>query len=380
MTLDKNFVFHLVPDGPEPNLAIPGPLGVALRLHSMYPNSRILTSSTNQSGLDADSRISEAKIEIYPKLQYKSKLVTGLSIKLVKRFIFLPRKSLVHIHLSRSITTAILSLASLIRSDLTIIVQTHGSVKSSRHLGKKFFDFCFTRIFLGIAKYLIALQENEVSHLEKIGGQKAKIVIIPNSIAPLSADELLAINEYNSEKITVLFVGHLRPAKQVMTFLEVAKIEKYHYLDFKIAGPDGGDLGRLKEGLSNLRQRNVEYLGSLTWPELSKAYITSDIILSPALDAPFDLSFLDGVARGCIGVASREFNNWEVLQNAGVLISKDTSIQKLEDQLDRAINLLKQENFNRLLISESVIRSFGASRVIEKWIQIYSSELRISQI
>lgn len=375
MTFDKNFVFHLVPDGPEPNLAIPGPLGVSLRLHSMYPNSRILTSSINHTGLDADSRISEAEIEIYPKLQYKSKLVTGLSIKLVKSFIFLPRQSLVHIHLSRSITTAILSLASLIRSDLTIIVQTHGSVKSSRHLGKKFFDFCFTRILMIKATYLIALQENEAFHIEKIGGDKAKIVIIPNSIAPLSAYELLAIDEYNSEKITVLFVGHLRPAKQVMTFLEVAKIEKYHYLDFKIAGPDGGDLRKLKEELSKLRQRNVEYLGSLTWPELSKAYITSDIILSPALDAPFDLSFLDGVARGCIGVASREFNNWEILQNAGVLIAKDTSVQELGDQLDLAINLLKQWSFNRRLISESVINSFGASRVIEKWIQIYNSEL-----
>lgn len=369
--MDETRVTHIVPDGPESFLSIPGPLSVALRLVNISPDSHLLTSSTVPEQAFFDSRISSSKVSVYRKYQYRKRLVTGLSIGMIVKYLKLPKHSNIHLHYSRSITTALISLSSLLCSRTFSVVQTHGSVKYESSYLKRIFDYLFTRQIFKAADVIVALQENECIHLKKIGAQKSKIVVIPNCTLPLSVEEKRKLHRKYSSMPQVLFVGHLRPSKQVLRFFEIARLEKYSNLTFLIAGPDGGDLKKLLLSIRLGNHKNIHYVGSLEWEELSKVYCDSDIILSPALDAPFDLSFLDGLARGCIGIASKELNNWDELKNMGVLIAEDTDLRNLEAELDKAINIIRNGNPKARDLSEEIERVYGQEVISRRWIDLY---------
>ncbi len=369
--MDEIRVTHIVPDGPESFLSIPGPLSVALRLVNVFAESHLITSSTVPEQAFVDSRISSSKVSVYRKYQYRKRLVTGLSIGMIVRYLRLPKHSNIHLHYSRSISTALISLSSLLSSRTFSIVQTHGSVKYQSSFLKSIFDYLFTRQIFKAADVIVALQENECAHLKKIGAQKSKIVVIPNCTLPLSIEEKNKLGRKYSSTPQVLFVGHLRPSKQVLRFFELASLEKYSNLKFLIAGPDGGDLKRLLLSIRLGNHKNIHYAGSLEWKELSKVYCESDIILSPALDAPFDLSFLDGLARGCIGIASKEFNNWGELKDLGVLIAEDTDLRSLEAELDKAVNMIRKGNPNPRDLSAEIERVYGQEVISRRWINLY---------
>jgi glycosyltransferase involved in cell wall biosynthesis len=369
--MDEIKVIHVVPDGPESYLSIPGPLSVALRLVNFFPNSQLITSSTDFEKALLDSRITFSNVSVHRKYQYRNRLATGFSIGLIWRYLHLPKGSILHLHYSRSISTAIISICSLVNRKSFSVVQTHGSVKSGKSFLKKVFDYFFTRQIFRTADLIVALQENEREHLERIGADTSKLVVIPNSILPLSANEREKLDRAYSLRPQILFVGHLRPSKQVLRFFEIASLEKYSHCNFRIAGPDGGDLKNLMSNITLSNQTNTQYLGSLEWNELSRVYCDSDIILSPALDAPFDLSFLDGVARGCIGIASKEFNNWEELERIGVLIAENTGLDSLEFQLDKALHMINEEILRPRECSEAIDRVYGQEVISRRWNAVY---------
>lgn len=375
-TLKDSTVFHFVPDGPESFLSIPGPLGVALRLIDFFPNSQLITSSKEFKKTILDSRIPVSKIAIYRKFQYRKRLATGFSFGFLFRFLRLSTESTLHLHYSRSISTALISLLSRARNQSINVVQTHGSVKFGTNALKKIFDYLFTRQIFKKADVIVALQENERNHLQSIGADKSKIIVIPNSTYPLSDFETERLSRKFSKHPNVLFVGHLRPSKQVLRFFEIASLSKFSHCNFLIAGPDGGDLKELKLNIQRAIRKNIQYLGSLEWDELSAVYCESDVILSPALDAPFDLSFLDGVSRGCIGVASKEFNNWSVLKSLGILIAEDTSVTSLEQELGRALDMMREGSVNRHKIHESIDSVFGPKVISKQWKDLYG-EIRL---
>lgn len=370
--MDQIRVFHFVPDGPESFLSLPGPLSVAIRLINFFPNSQLVTSSTDVKQNLSDSRIPVSKISLFRKFQYKKRLVTGFSIGFILKFARLPSESVVHLHYSRSVSTAVISLYCSVSKKSLSVVQTHGSVKFGTNFWKRIFDYFVTRRLFKKANIIVALQENERNHLERIGADSKKIAIIPNSILPLSDNEREKLSRTYSLRPQVIFVGHLRPSKQVLRFLEVATLEKYSHCNFLIAGPDGGDLKTLLAHIHAGNKNNIQYLGSLQWEELSNLYCESDVILSPALDAPFELSFLDGVARGCIGIASQEFNNWVELKQIGILIAEDTGLRSLETQLDAALEIISKGILTPRNCNESVEKVYGPEAIWDRWNTLYS--------
>lgn len=366
-------VHHFVPDGPESYLAIPGPLGVALRLHGIPKKSTIITASTKPHEVNSDIRLKNSKIYIYKKLQFGRKLALGFSPQLVKLFFKSRKNVVIQLHYSRSLTTAIMALSTFFFGAQHLVIQTHGSVKSGAGFIKALFDKIFSKILFKNAKFVIALQENEKMHLLKLGVEEEKILIIPNMLMSLSSKEVSKLMHPYNVKPKVIFVGHLRRSKQVLRFLEVAAQSKYSEVIFQIAGPDGGDLNALENRIKIETLTNVEYLGSLDWEQLSDLYLNSDVILSPALDAPFDLSFVDGIARGCVGVASKEFNNWQELQSLGVLISEDISLSKLTEKLDLALTKIVKNPNGKTENSSLIFRKYGREVLSHQWEQVYIS-------
>ena len=369
--MDEISVIQFVPDGPEIFLSIPGPLGVALRLVDSFPNSLIVTSSTDTKKNLSDARISFSKIKIYKKHQYRKRLATGFSRGFILRYLQTPIGPIKHLHYSRSISTALISLISLVKNNSLLVVQMHGSVKFEKKFFKRVFDYLFTRRIMRSADVIVALQENEKEHLERIGAEKSKIVVIPNFSIPLSDIEKEKLSRKYSSRPQVLFVGHLRPSKQVHRFFEIALLEKFSHCNFVIAGPDGGELKKLLQDIDLSNRNNIKYLGSLDWNKLSKVYCESDIILSPALDAPFDLSFIDGVARGCLGIASKEFNNWQQLDSIGVLIAEDTGIDKLATELDNALDMIKKGTKTPRDLNVAAEEIYGQKVISKRWDNLY---------
>jgi len=368
---------HVVPDGPEPYLSIPGPLSVALRVSQLFSGSKVFTASQNFSITAVDERIKNVEIIVSKKYQYKQRLATSFSPKLCIKSLFLQQKSLLHFHYSRSFTSMILCLIITIRRDLPLLLHTHGSVKADTGLAKWIYDFIVTRTLFRRATYIIALQENEKSHLLALGANAGKIVVIANMVQPLSFEENLNLQSGNNSTHQILFVGHLRPSKQVIRFFEIASQNQFSHCKFLIAGPDGGDLAVLLKKIRDSKSENIEYIGSLNWIELSEAYQSSDVILSTALDAPFDLSFLDGIARGCLGVASRSHNNWEGFQKAGVLIAPDTSVKNLTIALSLALDRIRSRAATKIQNSQQILESYGEEAIFPLWQEIYFETHRL---
>jgi hypothetical protein len=364
-------ILHLVPDGPEPYLAIPGPLSVSLRISQLFPSSRVITASQDLSKMLVDERIKNAQVTISRKFQYRKKLATSFSPLLCIKLFLSPRNSLLHFHYSRSFTSILICALLNVRRDIPLLLHTHGSVKANGGKAKRFYDFFITRNLFRRATFLVALQENEKNHLLSLGAKRERLVIIPNMVQPLSSAEVLSLQKDMNLVPQILFVGHLRASKQVIRFFEIASQDKFKHCKFVIAGPDGGDLELLLHKIESNLNGNIQYLGSLNWKELSAAYQSSDIILSTAIDAPFDLSFLDGIARGCLGVASKHLNNWEELEQSGVLIAEDSSIESLSHVLNQALGRINSNESNKLGNSRSILRSYGEAAILPLWQQLY---------
>jgi glycosyltransferase involved in cell wall biosynthesis len=347
MNGSEHFITHIVPDGPEKYLGIPGPLAVALSINGHQKNSFVITCSTKHSESLSDSRITGKNISILKKYQVGTKLATAISPELWLKVLNSNRNHIFHFHFSRSINSFVISLILMIKKR-DFLTQTHGSVLSTERLSTNIYDLLITRKLLRKSRMVIALQDDEARHLIRIATQSIPIVTMRNS----TQIGLVAHVRRPKERVLVGFVGHLREGNKPEIFIEIAKLlQNERNFEFVMIGADGGLGKKLRQEvlLSNLD--SVSLVGHQDSNGLRKYYEEIDVLICPAKTAQA-ISFMDGISSGAMGVTSRDNASWDFYSNLGVKV--------LDNEPESYAKYLMSEEFRKDLYSVERVNNCGA--------------------
>ena len=123
-----------------------------------------------------------------------------------------------------------------------------------------------------------------------------------------------------SDKLNVLFVGQMRPYKGVETLL--AAVAGQPWLQLTLVGC-GSELDSYRRLAKRLSATNVRFLGRLPDAELQEQYQLNDVVVLPSVTRAeaFGLVLLEGMAAGCVPVASDLPGVRDVAGPTGLLVS-----------------------------------------------------------
>jgi glycosyltransferase involved in cell wall biosynthesis len=126
------------------------------------------------------------------------------------------------------------------------------------------------------------------------------------------------------DTLNVLFVGQMRPYKGVETLL--AAVAGQPRLKLTLVGT-GARLESYKRLAGRLGATNTQFLGRLTDEELQEQYDANDVIVLPSVTRAeaFGLVLLEGMAAGCVPVASDLPGVRDVAGPTGLLVAPGDS-------------------------------------------------------
>ncbi|MBA3234486.1 MAG: glycosyltransferase [Chloroflexi bacterium] len=135
--------------------------------------------------------------------------------------------------------------------------------------------------------------------------------------------------------LRVLFVGQLRPYKGVSTL--IAAVSRRPEIRLTIAG-DGPLAATHRAQASAAGADNISFAGRITDEELSRLYHENDVIALPSTTRAeaFGLVLLEGMAAGCVPLASNLPGVCDVAGPTGVLVKPGDPVALRDALLDLA--------------------------------------------
>lgn len=139
---------------------------------------------------------------------------------------------------------------------------------------------------------------------------------------PWGADKGVPVPSRTSRspgELRVLFVGQMRPYKGVETLLKAAAGQSW--LKLTLVG-DGPNLTRYQRLADRLPAGNARFTGRVPDTELAAQYAANDVIVLPSVTfaEAFGLVLLEGMAAGCVPVASDLPGVRDVAGRTGLLV------------------------------------------------------------
>jgi len=309
--------------GPLDGRGVPGPLRVAALLAAEANSSgwdvRLWATTTSQR-TQGSAHILGVDVQVFPARQLSRRTLGSIvSPALMVRLARSARSyDLVHLHWGRDLV--MIPAAILLRLvGVPYVTQTHGMVEPGRGVGRRLIDRLVTSPILRSAKQNFVLQETEESWIETVTRGRARVTVVPNAGSPAVS---AAVRSAPGQSLSVLFLAHLRPRKNVLMFVDAARIICEHRADveFVIVGPDGGDLMRLKAELERDDcGGRLRYHGAVDAESARLMTASADIYCLPAVNEPFPISVLDAWSLGTPVVMTNECHI------AGLAIENDTA-------------------------------------------------------
>lgn len=171
--------------------------------------------------------------------------------------------------------------------------------------------------------------------------------VVHNAI-PKDVNICFKSSELKSKRLCIGWVGRLEPIKgsDILKWIIIRDEILSLPIDWVIAG-EGSDLVCLSKliGLYGLENR-VHIYGNIPHNHIANIYDSIDILFVPSREEAFGLSALEGMARGCVLIASKASGLNELIRDSQAAIQFD--IQKPQEALD-AIRLLYEDR-NKLYI------------------------------
>lgn len=207
-----------------------------------------------------------------------------------------------HVHLCRDLLTT-RATGTIQRLRVPIIAQTHGMLRMSSSSTFRAFDRFLTRPALARVNGFISLTSAERPDLVGMGVAEDRITTIHNAAAESNAKWC------RPEKPTFLFVSRLHARKQPLAFAQsiAALRERGYDVGGRIAGPDHGELPRLREFVhSSQHGDHIQYLGTLDREQLDDELSRATAFVFPAKDEPFGLVIAEALAVGTPTICTSE--------------------------------------------------------------------------
>lgn len=190
------------------------------------------------------------------------------------------------------------------------IVTGHSAYSSAQkqswkmRLGKK-----YEIPFLNNAAAVHAITREESSEFKKFG-VKSNLFVIPNSVDD-PCDKYVEKEYGRNEIIKILFMGELRPQKNIGALIEAVAFLQEHEkrrLLFLIAGPDvGGSLRTYEEQAEKLGvAKQFNFLGGVFGEDRKRLFESADLYITPSLSEVISLSAIEAMAYGLPCIFTRQ--------------------------------------------------------------------------
>jgi glycosyltransferase involved in cell wall biosynthesis len=231
-----------------------------------------------------------------------------------------PKKSILHVHLSQAYWPELVLLVSKLRG-IPYLVHFHLDVEPSGRLG--FLFRLYKKIlwgpFLRNGAGVIAFSQEQASLLRhKYGVDLNKVHIIPNAIS----EEFFLSREYvpSNNRLELLYVGRLARQKRVDRLIEAVALLRVP-AHLTVVG-DGDARADLETMVKSAGVRGVSFVGYKSPEEVRAFCERSHMLLISSDREGMPLSVLEAMAAGLPIVGSNVMGIRELVEGAGVLVDE----------------------------------------------------------
>ncbi|KJJ85257.1 glycosyl transferase, group 1 [Candidatus Omnitrophus magneticus] len=246
---------------------------------------------------------------------------------------------------------------------------------SPSKLGKIYTDFMI-KSSLQKSKSVIAVSENTKKDLIKIYSEKyaEKINVIYEApspeFQPITDRTLLADIRcrYRLEENFILYVGSIKPHKNVGTLIEVFKLLKQWGAPHKlvICGRWDKKEDYLKDKLID---KDIRYLGEIPASDIAGLYNLADLLVHLSLYEGFGLTIVEAMSSGLPVVALDSSSMPEVIGDAGILVPAGNN----EQIANTIYNVLVNGNMRNIMKENSLeqARKFSWDKTAKATLDVY---------
>ncbi len=234
----------------------------------------------------------------------------------------------------------------------------------------------FSRISAKLTDKFVAITPWEYSFIERYGGERKKIINIPNGMAKeffnkIKKNDFKKKHGVNEKSKVVLFFGRMNVVKGPDKFVDIAKIilGKRKDVEFVMVGSDEGMEKVVKEKISN--EKKIHFLGAIRdRNEVMKMYQSADVYVLPSYREGLPLTLFEAMASGLPVVAS-PVNGvpYEMNSENGFLVKygdNEKFVERILEILDNKKlrdkivknNVKKAENYSWDLINERTMKLY----------------------
>ena len=250
---------------------------------------------------------------------------TPLIATLFFRLLALPRRSLMHLHVSQAFTPEIVYMVSKLRG-IPYIAHIHLDVDPSGPFGfllETYKQVFLKRVLRSAAKIICLSEPQRQLIAAKYTLPLESIVVIPNGVA-----DRYFVAKKASDMPHLLFVGRLVAQKNLGLLIRaVAQMRTRVIVD--IVG-EGEERESIEALIQEYGLQNIELHGIKTGQELLELYRSAGIFVLPSLKEGVSLSMLEALAAGLPVVASASPEIRQILGKCGVLIQDPTATNYAE--------------------------------------------------
>lgn len=244
---------------------------------------------------------------------------------------------------------------------IPVVLHCHCNVQDQ--IRSKFCAFVLKKMS-GLSRCILVLNQKSLSYMQSITSTETKI--IPNFIE----DSLIQSKHEISDTIcSVLFVGHVQPAKGVPEIFEAAKARKD--IRFILVGP-------VKDTFASTEfPSNVTLVGKKSFDEVRAFYDEADVYLFPSHSEGFSLSLLEAMAAGLPCIATDVGANKDMIEPGGGIVIQAGCPGNIVSALDRLSDRTIREKMSQWNI-ETVKNRYRLDFVMRSMMNIYQEILRNS--
>lgn len=247
----------------------------------------------------------------------------------------------VHIHGGRHIFDVTVAAAAR-RAGVPYVLQPHGMILPSTRKSVRIADQLAVRSMLAGADVILSLTDAETEALAQLGFQD-DVAPIRNGLKPRSASR----EQHRSE---VLFLARLHPRKRVIAFAEMAKLvhKTASELEFRVVGPDDGDLGALQDFISANPSVPLSYDGAIAPGTAPDHLAKAAVYVLPSTGEVFPMTVLESLSVGTPTIITSDCGIANELRaHNAVLVSNGTP----EDLARKVSNIIADQTLAARLSS-----------------------------
>lgn len=235
----------------------------------------------------------------------------------------------------------------------------------------------FSRLALAMTDKIIAITPWEYGFIKRFGGQKEKIVNIPNGMSEeffvkARKNDFRKKNGIKENDKLILFFGRLSVTKAPDKFVEIAKIilKKRKDCVFLIVGPDEGLKEKVKKMIGD--EKAIILLDAIRdRKEVIKMYQSADVFVLPSYREGLPLTLFEAMACG-LPIVATPVNGipYEMKDKENGFLVKYGDNEKFSE---RIIQLLENKKLREEIGKKNLekAKEYNWDKIAEKTMEIY---------